>query len=66
MPMVHLASVSLEVALCGFIKLTSCRDLLIPLVLDKYALMADTTHRHLSSGNAVSCTVDSGSQYDST
>ena len=44
MPMVHLASMSLEMGLRGLMKLTkSCLDLLISLVLDKYALKADTT-----------------------
>ena len=43
MPMVHW-QVSLEMALCGLIKLTSSwHDLLISLVLDIYAIMADTT-----------------------
>ena len=57
--MVHLASVSLEMALWGLMKLTkSCLDFL---VLDKYALMADTTQRRLSSEKDVRWTVDSES-----
>ena len=46
----------------GLMKLTkSCLDLLISLVLDKYAQMADTTHRRLSCEKDVRWIVDSGS-----